>query len=144
MNDAQTTAAPDAAGTPLSQIETPPAPDSPAAMVEHRFLEAFTGYSKYVAEWAVRKRFHTPGESRNVGEIIALMHSELSEGLEADRKGRPADDKVPQFDGLTAELADTVIRIMNFAGEERLPVGAAIIAKMRMNETRPPKHGKAY
>jgi hypothetical protein len=82
---------------------------------------------------------------RNVGEAIALMHSELSEGLEADRAGNPPDDKVPEFSGLEAELADTVIRILDLAAGNNLRVVHAIYAKAERNKTRSYKHGgKAY
>lgn len=83
-------------------------------------------------------------KNRNVGEAIALIHSEVSEGLEAHRHGNPPDDKVPQFDGLTAELADAVIRIMDLGAGLKLPIGKAIVAKMLYNKTRPHKHGKKF
>ena len=41
---------------------------------------------------------------RNNGEAIALMHSELSEALEALRHGNPPDDKIQGFSGAEAEL----------------------------------------
>ena len=72
---------------------------------------------------------------------IALMHSELSEGVEAIRKNIKADSHIPEFTGLEAELADTVIRIMNMSAAKKLRVGEAIIAKMRYNKTRPYRHG---
>ena len=80
---------------------------------------------------------------RNDGEAIALMHSELSEALEALRKGNPMDNKVP-FDNLTVELADCVIRIMDYCGAKNLPLAEAIIAKHEFNTTRPHKHGKQF
>lgn len=83
-------------------------------------------------------------ESDNTAEKIALMHSELSEAMEAHRKQIRSDDKIPQFDGVTAELADTVIRIFDFAGHHRLALGEAIIAKMLVNVDRPYKHNKLY
>ena len=84
------------------------------------------------------------GAQDNVPAKIALIHSELSEALEADRKGVEADDKIPEFNGLEAELADTVIRILDLAGRLELRLGEAIVAKMMFNLTRERKHGKAY
>lgn len=73
--------------------------------------------------------------------LIALIHSELSEALEAIRHGNPPDDKIPEFTGLDAELADAVIRIHDMAGAYGLRVGEAIEAKMKFNHTREYKHG---
>jgi NTP pyrophosphatase (non-canonical NTP hydrolase) len=78
---------------------------------------------------------------RNVGEVIALMHSELSEALEAARHGYPADDKLPQHSNFVVELADCVIRILNYAGEKDLNLAEVILDKMEYNEGRPHMHG---
>lgn len=74
-------------------------------------------------------------KERNVGELIALEHSELSEALEAARKDL-MDDKLPEFDGETVELADCLIRIFDHAGGRGLELGKALAAKLRYNETR--------
>lgn len=80
-------------------------------------------------------------EDRNNGEMIALMHSELSEALEAIRHGNPPDDKIPEFSGAEAELADTVIRILDMCHKRGWRLGEAIIAKMKFNRGREYKHG---
>ncbi len=77
-------------------------------------------------------------------EKIALMHSELSEALEALRHGNPPDKHCPQFSSLEVELADVLIRLMDFAGHYRLDVGGAAKAKLQVNASRPYKHGKGF
>lgn len=78
---------------------------------------------------------------RSDGEIVALMHSELSEALEGLRKGNPDDEHVPGYPSVAVELADTVIRIMDFSVARGHDVAGAIFAKKEFNKTRPRKHG---
>lgn len=72
---------------------------------------------------------------RNVPEMIALEHSELSEALEAYRKDLD-DDKLPHFKGEVVELADCIIRILDHAGGRGLPLGQALAEKLEYNKTR--------
>ena len=72
---------------------------------------------------------------RNDGEMIALMHSELSEGLEAIRKDL-ADDKLPDRPGIEVELADLLIRVFDYAEYRGLDLAGAVIEKNRFNRNR--------
>lgn len=83
-------------------------------------------------------------ESDNIGEKLALVHSEISEALEGIRHGNPPDDKIPEFTSAEAELADAVIRIMDICTHYNWSLEAAIKAKHQYNLTRPFKHGKKF
>ena len=85
------------------------------------------------------------GYEFNIGEKIALMHSELSEALEFARKDPSAkSDKIPEFTGIEEEFADLVIRVMDTAQKMNLRLASAIIAKAEFNNNRPYKHGKKF
>ena len=91
---------------------------------------------------------------------IALIHSEVSEALEADRKGLranmeafdkhkeilSADENFTKYikDSVEDELADAVIRIFDYCGHARIDLERHIIEKMRYNALRPFKHNKKY
>jgi hypothetical protein len=78
-----------------------------------------------------------------MAEKIALMHSELSEALEAIRKDPAAPDHhCPGFTNLEIELADLEIRRGDFVAKYGLKNGEAIIAKHEFNKSRPHKHDK--
>lgn len=72
---------------------------------------------------------------RNPGELIALMHSELSEALEGLRKNK-VDDHLPHRKSVEVELADTIIRIFDYAGSQELDLGGAIVEKLQYNANR--------
>ena len=81
---------------------------------------------------------------RNDGELIALMHSEISEALEALRHGNPRSEHIPQFSGVEEEMADLIIRVLDAAAARGWRVGEALVAKIQFNQGRPYKHGKKF
>lgn len=74
-------------------------------------------------------------KARNYGEMIALVHSELSESLEGDRKNL-MDDKLPHRKMAEVELADAIIRILDIAGGLGMDIGGAFVEKMAYNAKR--------
>lgn len=75
------------------------------------------------------------GAPRIIPEKLALIHSEISEAMEGDRKGL-LDDKLPHRTMFEVELADAVIRIFDLAGSQGLDLGGAIVEKIQYNRTR--------
>lgn len=104
--------------------------------------QAFT-INQVVAECHGRSKaagwFHNPttGEpiARNVGEMLALIHSEISEALEGHRKDSN-DTHLPHRKMIEVELADALIRICDLAGYLKLDLGGAYREKLIYNETR--------
>lgn len=104
-------------------------------------------------------------DKKNIGEMLCLVHSEVSEALEADRKSKytnipeklwveieeqPNDAKFRKAflynikDTFEDEIADAMIRLMDLAAYKGIDIERHIRAKVRFNSLRKYKHGKKY
>lgn len=72
---------------------------------------------------------------RNKGELLALIHSEISEALEGERKDL-MDDKLPHLKMAEVELADALIRILDYAAGFEYDIQGAFEEKMAYNAAR--------
>lgn len=78
---------------------------------------------------------------RNMYELLALVHSEVSEALEGRRKNLP-DDKLPHRPMFRVELIDAIIRLLDILGSEQNaahehPAGVIFMEKVGYNDVRP-------
>ena len=72
---------------------------------------------------------------RNKGELLCLIHSEISEAMEGERKGL-MDDHLPHRRMAEVELADAVIRILDYAGGFGYDIEGALFEKLEYNAKR--------
>ncbi len=72
---------------------------------------------------------------RNVGELLCLVHSEISEAMEGHRKNL-MDDKLPHRKMFEVEIADAFIRLFDIAGAYGMDLGGAIAEKRDFNKIR--------
>ena len=73
--------------------------------------------------------------SLNHGERFALMHSEISEAMEAHRKDLMSVH-LPKRKGVEEELADALIRIFDYCGDNNLNIGDVFVEKMQYKRQR--------
>lgn len=83
--------------------------------------------------WAIAESNGWHEVERTKGDILALIHSEVSEALEAHRHG--------DYDEYAEELADIVIRVLDHAETEDIDLAFEINRKNEINAGREYRHG---
>lgn len=141
-------------------------------------MTSMIAWQKLIHAWAVRKQWRGPDAEtqRTTGDDMALIHSEVSEALEAYRecadplkvwftwtavvdgvkfKNLTAEQinalseiypdlvvsKHGKPEGVGPELADTIIRILDYAEHVGLDMDFEVARKMENNDTREIRHG---
>lgn len=116
-----------------------------------------------IYERNVEKGFYE--KEKNIGEMLCLIHSEVSEALEADRNRSYAMLTEPQRNVLMGwtgnddfikdykdkvkgsfeeEMADIFIRLLDMCAFKGIDIEFHVKAKMRYNLSREKYHGKKY
>lgn len=89
-----------------------------------------------------------PEVARFVDDLIAtrkmaLVTTETSECVEAIRKPQ-TESGVTGYSNEEEEVADQIIRLLDYSGKRNLRIGECIHAKMQVNLGRPFQHGKKF
>lgn len=78
-------------------------------------------------------------KDRNMGEMLMLVVTEIAEAMEGSRKNLK-DDKLPQYDMLSVELIDALIREFDILGKLQKDTGHSageiMGAKLEFNANR--------
>lgn len=110
----------------------------PGIDIKMTYAEVINAMARNMHQWN-HKWWHDieTGErlQRNRGEQLMLVVSEIAEAMEGERKDL-MDDKLPHRKMAEVELADAVIRILDYAAGHGYDIGGALVEKCEYNLTR--------
>jgi NTP pyrophosphatase (non-canonical NTP hydrolase) len=116
--------------------------------------------AKQIHKNAIDKGFFE--KEKNIGEMLCLIHSEVSEALEADRNDKHCAVSILGVNGwvdndyfkvafknhvkgtFEEEMADIIIRVLDLCAFLEIDIEQFIKCKTRFNSLREKYHGKKY
>ena len=116
-------------------------------------MKGLNKFAKKIHKQNKEKGFYV--SKQNVAQSMMLVVCEIAEAVEADRKGDFADldafeadperiFEVHIKDTFQDEIADAIIRLLDYCGATNLDIEKHIEYKLEFNKTRAYKHGKRY
>lgn len=110
-------------------------------------MQSLNLWASDINQWAESKGWNERYHEEGAGMHIALMHTELSEALEAYRDAPDLEaallfiDEEGKPQGMATEMADCVIRILHWCAQHDVDLGSVMALKMAYNEGRSYRHG---
>lgn len=99
-------------------------------------------WAKQIYAWCERKGWN---ENLQLGNMVANLHTEISEAWEEYRNGHLVGEVYSspngKPEGFGVELADLIIRILHICALYNIDIDDLVAQKMAYNETRPYRHG---
>ena len=102
-----------------------------------------TELKKEIYESALAKGWWENSKETPMDKVI-LFHNEISEAVEEFRNGHELTEiyiKDGKPEGFPIEIADCIIRMLDFCQRYNVPIEQALRTKIDYNKTRPYRHG---
>lgn len=83
-------------------------------------------------------------DKKSLAEVLVLVTTEIAEAFEEYRNGHEETEvyfKDGKMEGIPVELADIIIRVLDYCGYLAIDIDMLVKQKMEYNKTRPYKHG---
>ena len=140
---------------------------NPTTTMENKVTEtpSLTTLANTIHKGKVKRGYYD--DPKEVGTVLMLIVTELAEAMESYRSDQRlgeginyvdfessidepfTDSDVAKFkevvkDTFEDEIADTIIRLFDLCGWMNIDIHKHIMLKLKYNDTRPYKHGKAF